>query len=255
MFKKTSKPAHNESNTQSTSAVRPNVRPKKKGRWAWCWRWLFAPFLVLFIGFHLLIAGLLGIWQYYPVNDSMFMVTHRLSGGNVVQTWVDYEDIATSAKQAAVASEDAKFTTHHGFDIEGIERAIKANEAEGAISMGGSTISQQLVKNLFLTSHRSYVRKAEEALITVMMEKMWSKRRILEVYLNVVEFGEGIYGIEAAAQHYYGKSAKNLSREESALLISMLPNPKYYQKHLKNRRLQAKKRIIMRRMPSATLPK
>ena len=87
-----------------------------------------------------------------------------------------------------------------------------------------------------------------------MMEGMWDKQRILEVYLNVAEFGEGIYGIEAAAQHYYGKSAKNLSREQSALLISMLPNPKYYQKNLNNRRLQNKKRIIMKRMPSAVLP-
>ena len=172
----------------------------------------------------------------------------------VLCLWVDYDNIAKAVKQAAVASEDAKFATHNGFDMDGIERAIRANEAGGAVSMGGSTISQQLAKNLFLTSHRSYIRKGEEAVITVMMEGMWDKQRILEVYLNVAEFGEGIYGIEAAAQHYYGKSAKNLSREQSALLISMLPNPKYYQKNLNNRRLQNKKRIIMKRMPSAVLP-
>ncbi len=250
MFKKTKKPADS-----ATTPPPPPPKPKKKGLLAWCWRWVIVPLLVLFISFHLLVAAMLGIWRVAPVGNSMFMVAHRLSGGEVTQVWVDYENIAKSAKQAAIASEDAKFTTHNGFDMEGIERAIKANEAEGAVSMGGSTISQQLAKNLFLTSHRSYLRKAEEAIITVMMERMWDKKRILEVYLNVAEFGDGIYGIEAAARHYYGKSAKNLSREQSALLISILPNPKYYQKNLNNRRLQAKKRIIMRRMPSAALPK
>lgn len=189
------------------------------------------------------------------MGNSMFMLTHRLKGGSVTQTWVEYDDIAKSVKQAAIASEDAKFTTHNGFDLDAINTAIKANEASGAISMGGSTISQQLAKNLFLTSHRSYIRKAEEAIITVMMEKMWDKKRILTVYLNVVEFGDGIYGIEAAAQHYFKKSAAKLNKEQSALLISMLPNPKYFEQHMDNRRLQNKKRIILKRMPSAALPK
>lgn len=249
MFKKTT-------NTPSQPSPDPQTspKPKRRGLVAWLWRWAIAPLLVLVISFHLLIAAMLGVWKVAPVGNSMFMVAHRLSGGEVTQVWVDYDDIAKAVKQAAVASEDAKFATHNGFDMEGIERAIKANEAEGAVSMGGSTISQQLAKNLFLTSHRSYIRKGEEAIITVMMEQMWDKQRILEVYLNVAEFGEGIYGIEAAARHYYGKSAKNLSREQSALLISMLPNPKYYQKNLNNRRLQNKKRIIMKRMPSAVLP-
>lgn len=121
--------------------------------------------------------------------------------------------------------------------------------------MGGSTITQQLVKNLFLSSHRSYLRKAEEAIITMMMEAMWSKRRILEVYLNVVEFGDGLYGIEMASWHYYKKSAKDLSPAQSALLISSLPRPKYYQKNRQNKRLLAKQRIILARMDSAVLPK
>lgn len=229
--------------------------PKKRGLLGGLWRWIIAPILVLFLGFHLLVGALLGVWQSMPVNHSMFMLSHRLSGGQVRQVWVNYDDIAISVKRAAVASEDAKFATHRGFDMDGIERAIKTNESKGTVSMGGSTITQQLAKNLFLTSHRSYIRKGEEAIITVMIEQMWSKRRILEVYLNVVEFGNGIYGIEAAAQHYYGKSAKNLSAEQSALLISMLPNPKYYQKNPKNPRLHAKKRIIMKRMSGATLPK
>lgn len=244
--------------TNAPSCLHPTLKtspkPKSYGLLLWLWRWVMAPLLVLVISFHLFIVAMLGVWSVYPVGNSMFMVAHRLLGGEVTQVWVDYDDIAKTAKQAAVVSEDAKFTTHNGFDVDGIERAIKVNEASGRVGVGGSTISQQLAKNLFLTSHRSYIRKGEEAIITVMMEQMWDKQRILEVYLNVAEFGEGIYGIEAAAQHYYGKSAKNLSREQSALLISMLPNPKYYQKNLNNRRLQNKKRIIMKRMPSAVLP-
>lgn len=226
----------------------------KKSR-NWLIKWVIAPLLILCISFHLLVAGLLAVWETHPVGNSMFMLTHRLKGGSVTQTWVEYDDIAKSVKQAAIASEDAKFTTHNGFDLDGINTAIKANEASGTISMGGSTISQQLAKNLFLTSHRSYIRKAEEAVITVMMEKMWDKKRILTVYLNVVEFGDGIYGIEAAAQHYFKKSAAKLNKEQSALLISMLPNPKYFEQHMDNRRLQNKKRIILKRMPSAALPK
>ncbi len=217
-------------------------------------KWVLMPLLGLFIGFHVMVAGLLAVGSAVPVTNSAFMVWHRLSGGSVTQTWVDYDKIAKSTKQAAIASEDGTFATHNGFDFASIQAAMKANEAEGAVSVGGSTISQQLAKNLFLTSHRSYIRKGEEAIITVMMEALWSKKRILEVYLNVAEFGEGIYGIEAAAWHYFKKPAKKLSREQSALLISLLPNPKYYGKNLNAKRLRNKQRIILRRMNSAALP-
>lgn len=220
----------------------------------WLIKWVVFPLLLLVISFHLLVAGLLVVWKDSPVNNSMFMLSHRLQGGSVSQIWVDDSQIAKYAKQAAIASEDAKFASHNGFDMEGIEAAIKANEKAGGISMGGSTITQQLAKNLFLTSHRSYIRKGEEAIITVMIEQLWDKERILTVYLNVAEFGDGIYGIEAAAQHYFDKPASKLNKEQSALLISMLPNPKYYQKNQNAKRLQNKKRIIMRRMPSAVLP-
>lgn len=201
-----------------------------------------------------MVAGFLVLWGNTPVENSAFMLWHRLSGGDVTQSWVDYDRIAKSAKQAAIVSEDAKFISHHGFDFDSIQAAIAANEAEGAISAGGSTISQQLAKNLFLTSHRSYLRKGEEAIITVMMESMWTKQRILEVYLNVAEFGEGIYGIEAAAQHYFNRSAAKLNREQAALLISMLPNPKYYGKNINAKRLRNKQRIILRRMNTAAIP-
>lgn len=228
--------------------------------WSYCsvfrliFKWVLAPFLVLFLGFHVLVAVLLAVWSVMPVQQTAFMLSHRLHGGSVSHQWVDYQHIAKSAKQASIASEDAKFASHHGFDFQSIQAAKQANEVAGAVSVGGSTISQQLAKNLFLTSHRSYIRKGEEAIITVMMEQFWSKKRILEVYLNVVEFGEGIYGIEMAAQHYFGKSAAKLSREESALLISLLPNPKYYGKNLHAKRLRNKQKIILRRMNTAVLP-
>lgn len=217
-------------------------------------KWILTPLLVLFFSFHMMVMGLLVVWGNLPVQNSAFMLWHRLSGGHVTQIWVDYKHIAKSAKQAAVASEDGKFVAHYGFDFDSMQKAMHRNESQGAVSVGGSTISQQLAKNLFLTSHRSYVRKAEEAIIVVMMETLWSKQRILEVYLNVAEFGEGIYGIEAASRHYFGRSAVNLSRDQAALLISLLPNPKYYGKSPNAKRLKNKQRIIMRRMNGAQIP-
>ena len=217
-------------------------------------KWILTPLLMLFFSFHMMVMGLLVVWGNLPVQNSAFMLWHRLSGGRVPHISVDYDHIAKSAKQAAIASEDGKFVAHYGFDFDSIQKAMHRNESQGAVSVGGSTISQQLAKNLFLTSHRSYVRKAEEAIIVVMMETLWSKQRILEVYLNVAEFGEGIYGIEAASRHYFGRSAANLSRDQAALLISLLPNPKYYGKRPNAKRLKNKQRIIMRRMNGVQIP-
>ncbi len=215
---------------------------------------IFWALMILAVAFYIAVAGLLLVWKTQPINNSMFMVAHRLGGGEVTQTWVEYDDIAKSAKQAAIVSEDSQFVSHHGFDMDGIEAAMKKNESSGKVTAGGSTITQQLAKNLFLTSHRSYVRKGLEASITVMIEGMWDKRRILTAYLNVAEFGNGIYGIEEAAKYYFNKPASKLNRDESALLISMLTNPKYYEKHMSNKRLRNKQRIIMRRMNQAVLP-
>ncbi|MGP4120429.1 monofunctional biosynthetic peptidoglycan transglycosylase [Psychrobacter aquimaris] len=215
---------------------------------------LLMAIMLLVVAFHVLVAGLLLIWKTQPINNSMFMLSHRLTGGTVTQTWAEYDAIAKSAKQAAIVSEDSTFSQHNGFDFKGIEAARKKNEETGKMSAGGSTITQQLAKNLFLTSHRSYVRKIEEAIITVMIETLWDKQRILTAYLNVAEFGNGIYGIEAAAQHYFDKSAAKLNRDESALLIAMLTNPKYYEDNQGDRRLRNKQRIIKKRMNNAVLP-
>ncbi|MBA2057093.1 monofunctional biosynthetic peptidoglycan transglycosylase [Psychrobacter cryohalolentis] len=215
---------------------------------------LLLALMVLVVAFHVLVAGLLLIWKTQPINNSMFMLTHRIMGGDVSQTWVEYDAIAKSAKQAAIVSEDSTFSQHKGFDMKGIKAAQKKNEATGKMSAGGSTITQQLAKNLFLTSHRSYTRKAEEAVLTIMIETLWDKQRILTAYLNVAEFGNGIYGVEAAAQYYFDKSAANLNRDQSALLIAMLTNPKYYESHQSDKRLRNKQRIIKKRMKNAVLP-
>ena len=215
---------------------------------------IFWALMILAVAFYIAVAGLLMVWKTQPINNSMFMVAHRLGGGEVTQTWVEYDNIAKSAKQAAIVSEDSRFVSHHGFDMDGIEAAMKKNETTGKVAAGGSTITQQLAKNLFLTSHRSYVRKGLEASVTIMIEGIWDKQRILTAYLNVAEFGNGIYGIEEAAKHYFNKPASKLNRDESALLISMLTNPKYYEKNMSNKRLRNKQRIIMRRMHQAVLP-
>lgn len=228
---------------------------KKRSILQWVKWLLWCIFAIIFV-FHLLIVALLFLWKTQPINNSMFMVLHRISYfEGVNQTWVESNQIPDSVKRAAIASEDAKFFGHAGFDIQGIENAIKKNQQQGTISAGGSTISQQLAKNLFLFPQRSYVRKAEEVVITLMLELMWEKQRILVAYLNVAEFGKGIYGIEAASQYYYQKPAKQLNKREAALLIAMLPDPKYYQTHLNDKRLLNKTQIILRRMDTVNIPK
>lgn len=240
---------------ETAAAQAAEVPAKRPGRLRRAVKKLIWAVVWLFVGFHVFVAVLLLYWKTQPVHTSAFMLRHNVTTfSRAQQVWVESDQIARSVKQAAIASEDAKFSNHEGFDWDGIEQAMKRNERTGAVRAGGSTISQQLAKNLFLFPERSYVRKAEEAVITVMLENMWSKERILTVYLNVAEFGKGIYGIEAAAQHYYGKPAARLSAPQAASLIAMLPNPKYYQEHRNHRRLRNKTNIILRRMGSAALP-
>ena len=168
--------------------------------------------------------------------------------------WVDYKKISPNLKRALIAAEDAKFVEHEGFDWEGIQKAYEKNLKKGKVVAGGSTISQQLAKNLFLSTKRTPWRKAEEAMITVMLEATMSKRRIFEVYLNVIEWGNGIFGAEAAAKYYYHTSAKNLSEEQAATLAAMVPNPRYYDKHRQAKGLMRKTGIIEARMNSAEIP-
>ena len=168
--------------------------------------------------------------------------------------WRDYRQISNHLKRAAVASEDAKFMMHDGFDWDGIQKAYERNLKKGKIVAGGSSISQQLAKNLFLSTRRTPWRKLEEVVITVMLEAVMSKRRILEIYLNVIEWGNGVFGAEAAARHYYGTHAKHLSSYQAAKLAAMIPNPRYYDKHRSTRYLSRRTSTIQARMIQAEIP-
>ena len=169
--------------------------------------------------------------------------------------WVPYDRISIHLKRAIVAAEDAKFIEHEGFDVEGIEAAVKKNLKKGQLVAGGSTISQQLAKNLFLSGDRSFIRKGQEAIITLMIEATWSKRRILEVYLNVIEWGNGIYGVEAAARRYYKIPAAKLNRDQAARLAAMVPNPRWYENHRSSRSYQRRVAVIKRYMGQAQVPR
>ena len=169
------------------------------------------------------------------------------------QRWIAYEDISVHLKRAVVAAEDDRFLDHRGFDWEGIQRALERNAERGRLAAGGSTISQQLAKNLFLSSSRSWLRKGQEAVLTLMIETTWEKRRILEVYLNVAEWGNGVFGAEAAARHYYGRPASSLGPAEAARLAVMLPNPRRYENEF-GPRLAAHAARVQRRMLHAQVP-
>lgn len=195
-------------------------------------------------------------WRTHPVETTMFMRLDYWSEPSepIHHKWRDYDQISDYLKRAVVTSEDGKFMHHHGFDWEGMQYALERNQDKDKVVAGGSTISQQLAKNLFLYNKRSFMRKGQEAIATWMMERMWSKQRILEVYLNSVEFGDNIYGVEAASQHYFGKSSRSLSRDQAAFLAAILPNPKYYQEHQNDRRIQIRKKMIRKYMRYSQIP-
>jgi len=161
--------------------------------------------------------------------------------------WVKFEDISDNMKRAAVAAEDQLFLKHLGFDIKAIEKAY-ANNAKGKKIKGGSTISQQTAKNVFLWPGRSFIRKGFEAYFTLLIELLWSKERILEVYLNVIEMGDGIYGAEAAAQTYYGKSCRNLSKSEASLIAACFPNPLRWNPNKATSYIRHRQYLIMKNM-------
>lgn len=169
--------------------------------------------------------------------------------------WVPYGRISPHLKRAIVAAEDSKFLNHEGFDIEGIQNAVEKNIKKGKLVAGGSTISQQLAKNLFLSGNRSLIRKGQEAFITLMIESTWSKRRILEVYLNVIEWGNGVYGAEAAARRYYKTSAANLNARQAAQLAAMVPNPLWFENHRSSRQYQRRVNTIARYMRHTQIPR
>nr|WP_235868623.1 monofunctional biosynthetic peptidoglycan transglycosylase [Phycocomes zhengii] len=175
--------------------------------------------------FGLAAVALLALWVaaagLLPVPATPYMLAERVRHGTLAHDWVAIGAIAPVMQRAAVAAEDADFCSHWGFDIAALRAAI-----DGGLRRGGSTISQQTVKNVFLWQGRSWPRKAAEAILTPVVELAWSKRRILEVYLNVAEFDTAVFGVEAAAQHYFGVAARDLSGVQAARLAAILPSPK-----------------------------
>lgn len=171
------------------------------------------------------LAGLVALaitaFALLPVPATPYQISERLRLGQIQYDWVGMDGIAPVMQRAAVAAEDAGYCQHWGFDIIALRQAI-----DGGLRRGGSTISQQTVKNLYLWQGRSWPRKALEAALTPLLELVWTKRRILHVYLNVIEFDEGVFGIQAAAQHYFGVDAADLSASQAARLAAILPDPK-----------------------------
>lgn len=188
------------------------------------------------------------------MEDRLEVLQNKNPKAALQYKWVNYPTISNNLKRALIASEDAKFVDHEGFDWEGIQLAYEKNKKRGKIVAGGSTISQQLAKNLFLSTQKTPWRKGEEAIITLMLEAVMDKQRIFEIYLNIIEWGDGVFGAEAAAQHYFGIGAGQLSPEQAARLAAMVPNPRYYDRHRDARGMLAQTMVILNRMPYAEIP-
>lgn len=233
---------------------------KPPGRFSWV-KWLFIIPIVLFMAVQAYFF--VQIWWWVDHNPTMtsFMreqqsaLREKNPKANIQQQWVPYERISSNLKRAIIASEDANFNDHEGVDWDALEKAYERNQKRKKVTHGGSTITQQLAKNLFLSGSRSYIRKGQELIITYMLETLMDKQRIFEIYLNVVEFGKGTFGAEAAAKHYYGVPASRLNAAQAAKLAVMLPNPRYYDKHRDTNYLNRRTATILKRMNSAEVPR
>jgi monofunctional glycosyltransferase len=215
---------------------------------------------VAWIATQLFYFAQIAAWNYVNPQSTAFMRSDawRLSqdrpGLSIQHTWVSYDQISRNLKRAIIASEDANFATNNGYETDAILQAWEKNKARGKIVAGGSTITQQLARNLFLSREKSYIRKGQELIITWMLETLMDKERIFEIYLNSVEWGNGVYGAEAAARYYFRTSAAKLTAGQSARLAVMLPRPKYFDEHRNSAYLTQRARIIARRMGAAELP-
>jgi monofunctional biosynthetic peptidoglycan transglycosylase len=230
-----------------------------RGRFGWV-KWVFIVPVLLVLAVQLYFF--LQIWWWVDHNPSMtsFMREQRSAlqeknpKAEIRQTWVPYNRISNNLKRAIIASEDANFSEHEGVDWDALQKAYEKNTKKRKVVSGGSTITQQLAKNLFLSGSRSYLRKGQELVITYMLEMLMTKQRIFEIYLNVVEFGTGTFGAEAASRHYYRTSAASLNAGQAARLAVMLPNPRYYDAHRDTNYLNRRTSTILARMNSAELP-
>jgi monofunctional biosynthetic peptidoglycan transglycosylase len=238
-----------------------NARKAATGKPGRRWvKWIFLGPLLAVLLLQLYFFLMICWWtQFNPSMTSM----QRMQLGELRKTnpnakleqqWVPYARISNNLKRAVIASEDANFTEHDGVDWTALEAAYAKNNKRHKVVGGGSTITQQLAKNLFLSGSRSYFRKGQEMVIAYMLEAVMSKERILEMYLNVVEFGKGVFGAEAASRHYFHSAAVGLDPAQAARLAVMLPNPRYYDRHRETNYLARRTSIIQKRMAFADLP-
>ena len=235
------------------------MRPVRSARRRWITWLILGPLLIVLL---VQLYFFLQICWWSRVNPKMTSFMDAQLGvlrqtnptAALEQQWVPYRAISSNLKRAVIASEDANFAEHDGVDWTALEKAYTRNTARHRVSGGGSTITQQLAKNLFLSGSRNYLRKGQEMVIAFMLEAIMSKERILEIYLNVVEFGRGVFGAEAAARHYFNVPAASLNAAQAARLAVMLPNPRFYDRHRDTSYLARRTSLIMHRMNSAELP-
>ncbi len=204
---------------------------------------------VLVLGALLLSVGLILLFRWVPPPLSSVMLQQRLAGDAVHYRWVPWEQIAPELALAVVAAEDQRFPEHHGFDLDAIRDAA-AEYRSGDRLRGASTISQQVAKNLFLWQGRSYLRKAAEVWFTVLLETLWPKQRILEIYLNIAEMGPGLYGVGAASERYFGRPPANIRPSQAALLAAVLPSPTRYDLNRPSEHLRERQAWILEQMRS-----
>lgn len=197
------------------------LKPKRRALWWRVLRWPVRAILAILV-FCVLWVGL---YRFIALPGGIYMATEAWERGGIRQDWRPIEEISPRLVRSVMAAEDARFCDHHGFDFEAIREAMRLNE-QGKRTYGASTITQQTAKNMFLWHRRSWVRKGLEAGFTVLIELLWSKQRIIEVYLNTAEFAPGVFGAEAAAQHHFGRPALALTLAQASRLAAVLPNPK-----------------------------
>lgn len=247
-----------------TTRARPRTTARKKSRPRW-WKWAKITILVI-LGVAILYQGwiVFSIFRYRSSNPSSTALMDqrasqaRARGDDVkrVQMWVPYDRISRNVTRAVLAGEDSRFFDHAGFDWEEIRKALEEDWNEGQFKRGASTITQQLAKNLFLSTSKNPLRKLHEALITKEMEWILGKRRILEIYLNVIEWGDGVYGAEAAARTYFNTSAASVSADQAAFLSAIIPSPNgAFNPSTHRRRVERRKNLIERLMRHVVVPR
>jgi monofunctional biosynthetic peptidoglycan transglycosylase len=225
----------------------------------WTGQFVLALVLLVFLLQFWYFAHIVWWTRFDPVSTSFMnaqreVLRERDPQAELKHRWVPYEQISVHVKRAVIAAEDANFTEHDGVDWDAIERAYESNQKKGKVVRGGSTITMQLAKNLFLSGDRSYLRKAQELVITYMLEAVMGKRRILEIYLNVAEWGVGVFGCEAAARHHFATTCAQLGPAQAARLAAMLPRPRFYDRNRASPALERRTAIVQRWMSGVTPP-